>query len=155
MKGARRPAVRRAGFVHGLLGRTLTVLLAAGSMAACSLPQSRVQPRPVPGAEAGVELLDPVGVYDLVMSSQIMVTEGTMQIRGEPGNYVGTVAVGSVGGRIRTVETGEGHMVVHIDTGTGALVFRLAGDGSSFSGNWVMGERRGTIVVDRSRDRPR
>ena len=111
------------------------------------------QSTPVPSVDTSAELLNPVGTYDLTMSSEIMVAEGTMQIRGRPDRYSGTVAVGSFGGRIVKVEPGAGQLVVEVDTETGRLVFRLAGDGSRLSGNWVLGQLRGTIVAERSRDR--
>ncbi len=124
-------------------------LLSAGVLAACSVPFQR-QTVPVPAAEAGAEVLDPVGTYDLTMSSDIMVAEGTMEIRGRPGRYVGTVAIGSFGGRIVSVEPGAGQLVVEVDSETGRLVFRLTADGACLSGNWVLGHLRGTIVAERS-----
>ncbi|MYG80597.1 MAG: hypothetical protein F4187_01950 [Gemmatimonadetes bacterium] len=134
---------------YGLLGGCL---LGAGVLAACSVPFPR-HTVPVPAAEAGAEVLDPVGTYDLTMSSDIMVAEGTMEIRGRPGRYVGTVAIGSFGGRIVSVEPGAGQLVGEVDSETGRLVFRLTADGAYLSGNWVLGQLRGTIVAERSRGR--
>ncbi len=96
--------------------------------------------------------MDPVGIYDLTMSSETMVSEGTMEVYGEPGGYVGRVSVGGVNARIVLVEPGEGHMSVHVEVEGGLLLFRLAGDGAFLSGNWVMGERRGTVAAKRRRD---
>lgn len=80
------------------------------------------------------------------MSSETMVSEGTMEIRGEPGSYTGTIAVGTVGARIVSVEAGADHMTVHAATSERTLILRLARDGDFFSGNWVLGRQRGTII---------
>ena len=104
-------------------------------------------PEPVSAAQG--EPMDPVGVYDLTMSSETMVSEGTMEINGEPGAYLGRVSVGGVSGRIVLVEPGEGHMIVQVVVEAGRLVLRLAGDGAFLSGNWLMGERRGAVVAER------
>ena len=129
----------------------MALLLGTGLVAACSAPWLQRQPGSQRGAEAEAEALDPVGVYDLTMSSETMVTEGKMEIRGEPDRYVGTVAVGGISGRIVKVMSGVGQLVVDVDTHAGRLVFRLAGDGSTLSGNWLLGERRGTVAAQRSR----
>ncbi len=132
----------------GVLAVAVTVLAmlpAAGCVARRLDAAPEPEPEPAPDAAA----LDPVGVYDLTMSSETMVSEGTMEIYGEPGAYLGRVSVGGVNGRIVLVEPGEGHMNVQVEVEGGRLVFRLAGDGAFLSGNWVMGERRGTVVAER------
>ena len=43
--------------------------------------------------EAEGAAIDPIGIYDLTMSSETMVSEGTMEIYGEPGGYLGRVSV--------------------------------------------------------------
>ena len=130
---------------------TLPALLATGLAAGCS--HAPIERSPAAEPVAGAAVLDPVGVYDLTMSSEIMVSEGTMEIRGRPGRYLGSISVGGVTGRILNVEAGEGHMSVHVEVDAGQLVLRLAGDRLSLSGNWVMGgasgERRGTAVATR------
>lgn len=125
---------------------TLATLHAAG----CTAPRIAATPEPVPvEAEGEGAAIDPIGIYDLTMSSETMVSEGTMEIYGEPGGYLGRVSVGSVNGRILLVEPGEGGLTVQVDVEGGRLVFRLAGDPSYLSGNWVMGGRRGTVVAER------
>lgn len=149
---------RPAGVERGSGVRSrLTVLLAAGMVAACSTPGPQRAPSPSAGAEFELEAetapLDPVGAYELTMSSEVMVAEGTMEIRGKPGNYVGTVDIGGMGGRVVSVAPGVGRLAVDIDTHRGRLVLRLVGDGSALSGNWVLGEQRGTIAAKRSTGR--
>ena len=92
---------------------------------------------------------DPVGVYDLSMSSAIQVSEGTLEIVGEPGNYRGLFSVGPLSVAIAGVETGIGLLNVHADLPRGALILRLKGDGRRFAGNWVLGAQRGTITAEK------
>lgn len=94
-------------------------------------------------------VLDPVGSYTLSMSSATRVSDGTMTIRGEPGNYRGTLSVGALSTVIAGVETGVGVLNVHANLPQGALVLRLTGDGSRFAGNWVLGAQRGTITAEK------
>lgn len=125
---------------------TLATLHALG----CAAPRIAAMPEPVPvEAERSGAAIDPIGMYDLTMSSETMVSEGTMEIYGEPGGYLGRVSVGSVNGRILLVEPGEGGLTVQVDVEGGRLVFRLAGDAFYLSGNWIMGGRRGTVVAER------
>lgn len=129
-------------FFPGLL-LAATAVLATWSAAGCGL-------RPLDTAPAtGEAAMDPVGVYDLTMSSETMVSEGTLEIYGEPGEYLGSVSVGGVSGRIILVEPGEGRISIQVEVEGGRLVFRLAGDAGYLSGNWVMGGRRGTAVAER------
>ena len=133
------------GFVHGLRGRRFPLVLLAGLLTGCATS-------PAPAAEEPV--LDPVGVYDLSMSSVTQVSDGTMEIRGEPGNYRGTFSVGPVSAGIAAVETGVGMLNVHAGLPNGTLILRLTGDGFCFAGNWVLGAQRGTITAEK-RPRPR
>lgn len=119
-------------------GRSL-VLLAAFLMGCATAP--------APAAEQPVS--DPVGSYELSMSSETGVSDGTMLIRGEPGNYRGTFSVGALSAVIAGVETGVGVLNVHADLPQGTLILRLAGDGVCFAGNWVLGARRGTITAEK------
>ena len=80
-----------------------------------------------------------------------MVSEGTMEISGEAGSYVGRLSVGGIVAVVRRVEPGPGHMRVEADTGRGIVVLRLATDGEFFSGNWVMGAQRGTATAEKRR----
>jgi len=80
---------------------------------------------------------DPMGVYDLAMSSETMVSRGTMHIRGSPGRYAGIIAIGGVSARIVNVEIGEDHMTVLAATASPAgggrsLILRLARDEDFF-----------------------
>lgn len=104
---------------------------------------------PAPG-----NVFNPVGWYDVTMSSERMVSEGTMDVVGEPGNYTGMIAVGSVAARIVTVEAGEDHMTVHAITRQTNLILRLAWDGEFLSGNWILGGQRGTFVGRKRPDQP-
>ena len=125
-----------------------TAVLATLSAAGCAPRRLEATPEPVPATAAAA--MDPVGVYDLTMSSETMVSEGTLEIYGEPGAYLGRVSVGGVNGRIVLVEPGEGHLAIQVEVEGGRrLVFRLAGDSSFLSGNWVMGGRRGAAVAER------
>ena len=83
------------------------------------------------------------------MSSETMVSRGTMEIQGEPGAYLGRVSVGGIAGRVVVVEPGEGHMSVQVEVDGGLMVLRLAGDGAFLSGNWILGRRRGAVVAER------
>ena len=81
-----------------------------------------------------------------------------MEIIGKPGFYSGRLSVGGFVGAVRSVETGLGHMLVEVEAPGGVVVLRLATDGQFFSGNWVMGEQRGTATADRRQphqDKPR
>lgn len=120
----------------------LAALLAAGLAGGCAGSGG-------PGADGGPEpanVFEPVGVYEVTMSSESMVSEGTMDIRGEPGRYTGMIAVGSVAARIVNVEAGEDHMTVHATARQTNLILRLAWDGESLSGNWILGAQRGTFL---------
>lgn len=133
-------------FFPGLL-LAATAVLATLPAAGCGLRPLDTAPEPAPGNEEAA--MDPVGIYDLTMSSETMVSEGTLEIYGEPGAYLGRVSVGGVNGRIILVEPGEGRISIQVEVEGGRLVFRLAGDSAYLSGNWVMGGRRGTAVAER------
>ena len=106
-----------------------------------------------PARAAEESILDPVGTYDLSMSSEIQVSDGTMTIHGEPGNYRGTFTVGVLSAAIAGVEAGVGVLHVHANLAQGTLTLRLTGDGVCFAGNWVLGAQRGTITAEK-RPRP-
>lgn len=72
-----------------------------------------------------------------------------MEISGKPGSWTGRLSVGSVVAVVRRVETRPGHMHVEADTDRGRLVLRLATDGTLFSGNWVLGGQRGSVVAEK------
>lgn len=126
------------------LFRYLQLVLISGWLSGCAASPARTTEESV---------LDPVGTYDLSMSSATQVSDGTMTIRGEPGNYRGTFSVGVLSAAIAGVETGVGLLNVHANLAQGTLVLRLAGDGVSFAGNWVLGVQRGTITAEK-RPRP-
>lgn len=123
----------------------LTPLLAIGLAAGCATSSP-------PGAEEGpapAGAFDPAGGYEVTMSSERMVSEGTMEvrgIRGEPGSYTGVITVGSVTARIVNVEAGDDHMTVQAIASQGTLILRLAWDGEYLSGNWILGSQRGTFL---------
>ena len=134
----------------------LTAMLAIGLASGCAALAA-----PAPGAErapgsedARANVFDPVGWYEVTMSSESMVSEGTMDIRGEPGNYAGMIAVGSVAARIVNVEPGEDHMTVHATARQANLILRRAWDGAFLSGNWILGAQRGTFLGRRRPDQP-
>ena len=120
--------------------RSLSLVFLAGFLTACATA-------PAPAVEEPA--LDPVGSYDLSMSSETRVSDGTMVIRGQPGNYRGTFSVGVLSAVIAGVETGVGVLNVHADLPQGTLVVRLNGDGLRFAGNWVLGAQRGTITAEK------
>ncbi|MYK66687.1 MAG: hypothetical protein F4022_09460 [Gemmatimonadetes bacterium] len=126
-------------------GRHPPLVLLTGLLAGCATA-------PAPAAEEPV--LDPVGDYDLSMSSETQVSDGTMEIRGEPGHYRGLFSVGALSAVISEVETGAGALNVHANLAQGTLMLRLTGDGRCFAGNWVLGTQRGTITAEK-RPRPR
>lgn len=130
--------------------RSLTLLLAVGLAGGCA---GSGGPDP-DGGPAPANVFDPVGWYDVTMSSERMVSEGTMDIRGEPGRYTGMIAVGSVAARIVTVDAGEDHMTVHATARQSNLILRLAWDGEFLSGNWILGAQRGTFVGRKSPGQP-
>lgn len=126
---------------RGLLTPLLAIGLAAGC-AASSRPGS--EDGPAPGG-----VFDPAGGYEVTMSSERMVSEGTMEVRGipdEPGSYTGVITVGSVTARIVNVDAGDDHMTVQAIASQGTLILRLAWDGEYLSGNWILGPQRGTFL---------
>lgn len=124
---------------------SVTALCAVGLAAACaasSPPGTEDGPAPAGAFEAA-------GEYEVTMSSERMVSEGTMEvrgIRGEPGSYTGVITVGSVTARIVNVDAGDDHMTVHAIASQGTLILRLAWDGEYLSGNWILGPQRGTFM---------
>lgn len=133
-------AARRAGPVATVL---CVVLVAAGC--ATPGPSGDAASPTAPG-------FDPVGRYDLTMSSATMVSEGSMEIRGEPGGYTGMINITGVAARVTNLEAGEDHMTVHAITGEHPLILRLARDGDFLSGNWILGPQRGTIIANKRSD---
>ena len=103
------------------------------------------------GPAVGGATLDPLGEYEVTLSSESLVSEGTMTIEGEPGAYRGALVAGRMTARIVGVEVGVNLMHVTAAVESGRLVLRLAGDESLLAGNWVMGTRRGTVTATRRR----
>lgn len=103
------------------------------------------------GPAVGKARLDPLGEYEVTLSSESLVSEGTMSIEGEPGAYRGTLVAGRMTARITGVEVDANLMHVIAAVESGRLVLRLAGDESFLAGNWVMGTRRGTVTATRRR----
>ena len=103
------------------------------------------------GPVVGEARLNPLGEYEVTLSSESLVSEGTMSIEGGPGAYRGSLVAGSMTARIIGVEVGANLMHVTATVESGRLVLRLAGDESFLAGNWVMGTRRGTVVATRLR----
>lgn len=134
-----RPAPPRR-FSRGQLSRCLPLVLISGLPAGCATS-------PTPAVEESV--LDPLGTYELSMSSVTQVSDGTMTIRGQPGNYRGTLSVGVLAAPIAAVETGVAILNVHASLPQGTLILRLSGDGLCFAGNWVLGAQRGTITAEK------
>lgn len=123
-----------------LTSRNPWLVLLAGFLTGCATP-------PPPALEQPV--LDPVGDYDLAMSSATQVSDGTMEIRGEPGDYRGLFSVGNLSAMIVGVETGVSVLNVQAKLSQGILTIRLTGDGHCFAGNWVLGAQRGTITAEK------
>lgn len=146
---------RRLGTTPGMRPRAgpawrvgaLAAALALPHGVGCTAGRTPAPPDPEPATETAA--MDPVGVYDLTMSSETMVSEGTMEIYGEPGGYEGRISLGVVTGRIVLVEAGEGQLIVQVALQEGRLTLRLAGDVSFLSGNWILGKRRGAVVAKR------
>ena len=95
--------------------------------------------------------LNPVGGYDLTMSSESQVSEASMSISGRPGVYTGRVVVGGTVAPIRFVEVGPGQLNVRAAMPSGTLILRLTRDAEYLSGNWVLGSRRGTVTATKRR----
>ena len=106
---------------------------------------------PVAGEGTLEAPLDPLGEYEVTLSSESLVSEGTMTIEGQPGAYRGALVAGRMTARIIGVEVGVNLVHVTATVESGRLVLRLAGDESFLSGNWVMGTRRGTVTASRLR----
>ncbi len=119
-----------------------TAILLAG----CAV-MSGPQPEGPPSNRDEEAVMDPVGVYDVTMSSQSHVSEGTIEIRGKPGRYHGFMQLGSVSAVLERVEPGAGILHLRVKLPGGTLVLRLTGDGRSFSGNWVLETQRGTVTA--------
>ena len=92
----------------------------------------------------------PLGTYEVTMSAQGQVSQGRLEIRGSPDNYRGMLAVGATQAEVEAIEVGAGQMNIRARLPAGTLVLRLTGDARLMSGNWVLGNRRGTVVVARS-----
>ena len=118
-------------------------LLLAGAAAACaSVPPSASSSEPATD-------FDPAGRYAVTMSSATMVSEGEMEISLLSGGHGGTLAVGGTQGMIVVVMAVAGQMTVEAVVQGGRLILRLARDGDYFSGNWILGSQRGTVVAQR------
>ena len=120
--------------------RLAPLLFLAGLLAGCASAPAPASEQPVP---------DPVGDYGLSMSSATRVSEGTMEIRGEPGDYRGLFSVGNLSAVITGVEMGVSVFNVQAILSQGMLMIRLTGDGRCFAGNWVLGTQRGTITAEK------
>ncbi len=121
-----------------------TAILLAG----CAV-MSGPQPEGSPSNRDEQAVMDPVGIYDVTMSSQSDVSEGTIEIRGRPGRYHGYLQLGSMSAVLESVEPGAGILHLRVKLPGGTLVLRLTGDGRSFSGNWVLDVQRGTVTATR------
>ena len=117
-------------------------------LAGCAVMSGR-QPEGSPSDGDEGPVVDPVGLYDVTMSSQGRVSEGTIEIRGKAGSYRGTVVLGSVSAVLESVEAGAGMIHLRVDMPRGKLVLRLTGDGRCFSGNWVLDMQRGTVMAEK------
>ncbi len=123
-----------------LTDRNLWVVLLVAFLTGCATPSPPAVEQPV---------VDPVGDYDLSMSSATQVSDGTMEIRGEPGDYRGLFSVGNLSAVIAGVEVGVSVLHVQVKLPQGILTIRLTGDGHCFAGNWVLGAQRGTITAEK------
>ncbi len=65
------------------------------------------------------------------------------------GGHGGTLAVGGTRAIIVAVEADADQMTVEAVAEGGRLILRLARDGETFSGNWVLGSQRGTVAARR------
>ena len=118
--------------------RRSPLVLAVALLASCAT---------APGGES--PSFDPTGIYDVTMASQGLVSEGTMTLRGVPGNYRGNLSAGGMSAEIGRVEIGEDNMSLRAETDGGTLILRLLKDGTFLSGNWVLGDRRGTFTAEK------
>ncbi|MGI9626221.1 MAG: hypothetical protein ACR2QM_05240 [Longimicrobiales bacterium] len=134
------------GDVRGLLGLSPKVRRAArgGLFAGLCIAAWGCASTP----NGGESTFDPTGIYDVTMATQGLVSEGTMTIRGVPGDYRGTLDAGGVSAEIHSVEVGEDNLNVQAQTTRGVLILRLARDGGFLSGNWVLADRRGTFSAE-------
>ena len=108
-----------------------------------------------PSGEGGQgPVIDPVGAYSLTMSSESLVSEASMSIRGTSGAYTGTVVVGGTVAAIRFVEVGPGQLNVRAAMPSGTLILRLTRDADYLAGNWVLGSRRGSVTATKRRPEP-
>lgn len=120
----------------------LVLALSFGPASACAGTLGR------PGeSQEGVD--PPTGIYDVTMASQGMVSEGTMTIRGVPGDYRGTLSIPGVSAEIGEVDVGGGDLQLRARTERGMLILRLLRDGEFLNGNWILGEQRGTFAAER------
>jgi hypothetical protein len=94
----------------------------------------------------------PTGIYDVTMASQGMVSEGTMTIRGIPGDYRGTLSIPGVSAEIGDIDVGAEDLQLRARTERGTLILRLLRDGNFLSGNWILGEQRGTFAAERRQE---
>ncbi|MDH3224750.1 MAG: hypothetical protein OEO23_13610, partial [Gemmatimonadota bacterium] len=120
--------------------------LAVCILASCATSPSRAG---IQGRADGTASHDPTGIYDVTLASQGMVSEGTMTLRGVPGDYRGTLSVSGFSAEIGEVEVGEADMQIRARTDRGMLILRLLRDGSFLSGNWILGEGRGTVTAEK------
>lgn len=120
--------------------------LAICLLASCATSSNRAGAQ---GPADGTGSHDPTGIYDVTLASQGMVSEGTMTLRGVPGDYRGTLSVSGFSAEIGDVEVGGMDLEIRAPTDRGMLILRLLRDGSFFSGNWILGEQRGTVTAEK------
>ena len=78
-----------------------------------------------------------------------MVSEGTMTLRGVRDDYRGTLSVSGFSAEISEVEVGDVDLEIRARTDRGTLILRLLRDGGFLSGNWILGEQRGTVTAEK------
>lgn len=115
----------------------LAALVTASACAANQPPQSAF-----PSA-----YFDPIGTYSMTITDDGEEVDVSMEIRGEPGAYGGTISASTRPSvDISTVTATADQMTVTAVITSGVLVIRLRVDGDSVSGDWSLRGDGGTAT---------
>ncbi len=113
-------------------------LLAVGLLlAACSQSGggTAAAPRPAPTPPPAAEL-DPVGTYDYQTEAMGSTISGSFTISGSPGSYTGNMTSDMGGVSLRDISVDGQELSFVGDSPDFIVIFVLAFDGNSFSGEW-------------------
>ena len=121
--------------------RTAVGVLSVVLMAGCAT----LQPE-------GPKELDPTGRYTLTTFIQGSMVSGGMRIRGEPGDYTGSLYTDFTGElELNSISVEGNQLLGTVSTPDGPADLRLTfdEDGESFTGSWTLGPESGSVSGSR------